>query len=313
VGEGSSEPAAEAARPTREKAARVVGIALIGLMSPPVALIVAGARTRWAFLQVLVLVVAVPVYRFRPEHPRFLAYAFLGLLALLVGITLGQFALAVRSAGTAPRRSLGQWMRVAATSVGVYLALTIVVLVLLVLRETELEPFRIPSPGTFPGLVPGDQILVDKRRDRHASRGDLVVFLMPDTGEPYVKRVIGIGGDVVETAGHEVRLNGTPLPQEPSPEGCGVPLSGRERGGCVFEVMPSGRRYLVLLGEPRGEPSHRTLAPDEIFVLGDNRDNSLDSRDFGAVHAERIVGRALVIWLSFADGRMSWSRIGLEL
>jgi signal peptidase I len=313
VGEESEETSGDTTRSTRRRRVRVVGIALIGLLSPPVALIVAGARTRWAFLQVLVLVVAVPVYRCRPEHPRFLAYAFLGLGALLVAVTVGQFVLAVRSAATTPRRSLREWMRVAATSVAVYLALMLVVIVLLVLRQTELEPFRIPSTGTVPGLIPGDQILVDKRAERQLSRGDLVVFFTPGNGEPYVKRVIGIGGDVVETYGHEVRLNGMPLAQEPSPEGCGVPLAGRERGRCVFEVLPSGRRYRVLLDEPRGETRLNTLAPDEIFVLGDNRDNSYDSRHFGAVRAEKIIGRPLVIWLSFADGRMSWSRIGLEL
>jgi signal peptidase I len=298
--------------------AKVAGVALIGLVSPPVALIVAGVRARWALLQLLVVAAAVPVYRFRPERPRFLAYAFLGLMAMLIGITVGQFVVAVRRAATAPRRNWRLWMGVAARSVGVYVLLLLGVVVLLILRTHVLEPFRIPSRSMLPTLLPGDMILVDRRAGIPVRRGEVIVYRMKrhdaDGPETWLKRGVAIEGDVVETRRHEVLINGTALQHVECP--CAPDIPKHPGDECVTEQPAgSGSPYALLWSEFQypGDWGPRTLERGEIFVLGDSRDNSLDSRQFGPIQESSVAGRALVVWFSWWDGRPRWSRIGHAL
>jgi len=138
------------------------------------------------------------------------------------------------------------------------------------------ETFRLPSNSMSPTLVAGDYILVDTWRYSEVDPqfGDLVVFYSPDQpGVSYVKRVIGVPGDSLELRNNALYLNGKLIKES----------------------------YVFLAGgSPQYYRNHKqaTIAPDEYFVLGDNRDNSRDSRFFGPVSRENIKGRVAHRWYS---------------
>ncbi|MBI1402713.1 MAG: signal peptidase I [Porphyrobacter sp.] len=221
----------------------------------------------------------------------------------------------------------------------------------LVFRTLVFSPFSIPSESMLPRLMNGDYLLAAKwpygwsreslpfrlplpegRLLGHApQRGDIVIFKHPVDGRDYIKRVIGLPGDSVGTAGGRVVLNGKPLPQRPTSDFL-VPLSpntgcawggdpGRAADGreaCVYhrlrETLPGGKSYDVLdFGTTAGDDiAPRTVPQGMIFVMGDNRDNSRDSRwpaaagdAVGMVPESLLVGRAmLVVWST--DGSAEW-------
>jgi signal peptidase I len=143
----------------------------------------------------------------------------------------------------------------------------VAVLAVLALRAFVAEPFRIPSESMAPALHPGDQALVTKVGT--PARGDLVAFHAPRTGEILLKRVVAVGGDTV----------------------------GLEDGVLVVD----GRQVREPYTDPDAIDSVYfgpvKVRPGTIFVMGDNRANSDDSRDFGAVPTDRIIGRAVArVW-----------------
>jgi signal peptidase I len=143
---------------------------------------------------------------------------------------------------------------------------------LLVVRLVVLEPFRIPSESMAPTLVAGDQVLVDKRayRGHVPRRGDLAVFHAPRTGEILLKRVVAVGGDLVGIEDGVLVVDGR-RPPEPY-------------------VADPDAIDSVYFGPVR-------VRPGTVFVLGDNRGNSEDSREFGAVPTGRLIGRVRArIW-----------------
>jgi signal peptidase I len=149
--------------------------------------------------------------------------------------------------------------------------LALAVLAVVLLRVFVLEPFRIPSDSMAPTLVAGDQVLVDKRAYSGGAprRGDLAVFRAPRTGEILLKRVVAVGGDTVGIEDGVLVVDGR-RPREPYADP---------------DAIDS-----VYFGPVR-------VRPGTVFVLGDNRANSEDSRDFGAVPADRMIGRVRArIW-----------------
>jgi signal peptidase I len=187
-------------------------------------------------------------------------------------------------------------------------------------REHQLEPFRLPSVSMVPTLLPGDCLLVDHRASGPA-RGELILFRPErgsgvDVGMPWIKRVVAVAGDVVETRGHEVLVNGAPLVHIERPCAPGTPTPPGTR--CMSETLSSGQSHGLLWKQARPEVWHvalgpRTLGPDEVFVLGDNRDDSIDSRHIGPIPRGAVMGRVVVVWFSWWEGKSRWSRIGLEL
>jgi len=200
-----------------------------------------------------------------------------------------------------------------------------VILVVLILRSFLMEPFRIPSGSMMPTLLIGDFIMVNKfsyglrlpvtnyklLELGEPSRGDVVVFRFPKEPEiDYIKRVIGLPGDVIGYSNKQIYVNGKAVNQEF--------LSPYEGVGSGFNM--TGNR---LHKEQLGEVSHHILVdPDrlsqygeftvpagEYFVMGDNRDNSNDSRFWGFVPEQNLVGKALLIWMNWDDG-IGWGRIG---
>jgi signal peptidase I len=143
------------------------------------------------------------------------------------------------------------------------------VVALVLIRAFVAEPFRIPSQSMEPTLAPGDQALVDKLSGHSPHRGDLVAFHAPRTDEVLLKRVVAVAGDTVGLEDGVLVVNGRRI-REP------------------FVDYPSIDS--VYFGPVR-------VRAGTVFVMGDNRANSEDSRDFGAVPTDRIIGRAVArIW-----------------
>ena len=208
-------------------------------------------------------------------------------------------------------------------------ALFPVLLFVVVLRGFIAEPFKIPSNSMMPTLLTGDFILVNKFSyglrlpvlrtkilDTGApERGDVVVFRYPvDPTQDYIKRVVGLPGDEISYHGHELRVNGELVASTPAGTYAGQG-SGREMTGAeVLTESLGGVQHRVLqwpLAPYARRPGDGTWRVPEghYFMMGDNRDNSEDSRFWGFVPEDHLVGRAFVIWLH-VDGGMDFSRIG---
>ena len=178
----------------------------------------------------------------------------------------------------------------------------------LVLRSFLYEPFQIPSSSMVPTLQVGDYILVNKYRYglrlpvtrtkvwdvSSPKRGDVMVFYPPHANDQYyIKRVIGIPGDRVQYRNKQLTVNGQPIPNEWLAE---MPGSRRIRVG--LEEPREGRGHLIQLDELRPARNFSVMVrPGHYFMMGDNRDNSSDSRVWGQVPERDIVGEAVAIWM----------------
>jgi signal peptidase I len=207
-----------------------------------------------------------------------------------------------------------------------------VILVVFVVRSFVVEPFKIPSGSMVPTLLVGDFILVNKfdygirlpitntkvTEGRPLQRGDVVVFRYPkDESVDYIKRVIGLPGDVVAYEDKQLTINGKPVPETPLPD-----YFDEERIGYAkqFEEDLDGRKNRIL-NNPAVPPfivgaedfPYRDnckydargvtckVPPGNYFMMGDNRDNSADSRYWGFAPDKNIVGRAFFIWMNFSN------------
>jgi signal peptidase I len=202
-----------------------------------------------------------------------------------------------------------------------------VLLIVLVIRSFLFEPFRIPSPSMTPTLLTGDFIFVNKFAYGlrlpvintkivdlgEPERGDVVVFRLPsDPSVNYVKRVVGLPGDVVDyhPANKRLTINGESIPIE---------LAGpyKEEPGTVQGWEQLGdHRHRVLLTQGMLTRGGRFEVPaGHYFVMGDHRDNSEDGRyeAVGYVPEGNLVGRATGIWMNWrrpSEGGPQWNRIG---
>ena len=178
-------------------------------------------------------------------------------------------------------------------------------------RANVVEAFYCPAESMAPSILRGDRFLVNKLAYRRGEpdRGDILVFLNPqDRQINYVKRLIGLPGDRVEVRAGEVYLNGQKLPHEPADESK-LRSAHQPEGEQAFYESNGGRRYLILRGTAESETADypETVVPaGHVFVLGDHRDRSKDSRAFGFVPLGDVKGRAEYIYLPAA----SWSRFG---
>ncbi|MFP4559794.1 MAG: signal peptidase I [Thiohalorhabdus sp.] len=205
-----------------------------------------------------------------------------------------------------------------------------VILVVLLIRSFVVEPFKIPSGSMLPTLRIGDFILVNKfeyglrlplagyklTEGSAPERGDVIVFQFPeDRGVDYIKRIVAVPGDRLEFRDDTLVVNGEPVPRTADGR-----FSYREpREGTVhanrFEERTDEHRYHVLYTENRqGRSINEPIRVPEgqYFVMGDNRDNSNDSRFWGTVPERNILGKAFMIWWSW-DGQENaprWGRLG---
>jgi signal peptidase I len=222
---------------------------------------------------------------------------FLVAFLCVVAIALGALIDSIASAAALPAPRTGR-------------AIVVVLLVFaggrglgLAAKHWLAEAFNIPSAAMLPTLAVGDQIMV-KKGMRSLERGAAVVFRYPaDPKVSYVKRVIGVGGDVVEIHAGVVSVNGHELPQTPFGE-CPPPAIA----GCkVLRETDGSRSYSIMFDGPAlGEDLRQTVPPGQLFVLGDNRNNSSDSRVWGFVPVENLLGTAVFVYYSVTGT----SRIG---
>lgn len=204
-----------------------------------------------------------------------------------------------------------------------------VVLLVLVLRSFVAEPFRIPSGSMMPTLKVGDFILVNKfayglrlpvfhdkiLKNGEPKRGDIVVFRPPwSPGQDWIKRVVGLPGDKVVVRGEKVYVNGKLVPAQPIGPYAGDVSDPEDAyvmryGGQVLDENLDGVHHKIiempiLNNSPAGAPDVPNADNPEVvpqhcyFVMGDNRDNSEDSRYHGCVPEKDLVGKAFFIWLS---------------
>jgi signal peptidase I len=204
----------------------------------------------------------------------------------------------------------------------------VAVFVALLLRAFVVEAFQIPSGSMIPTLEVGDHIFVSKFsyglsipftdtkifQYAEPKRGDVIVFKYPlDHSVDYIKRVVGLPGDVLEMRQEELYINGKPVPREKSNLPCDMgevtEASEREHPTNLFDECETwnetlGTKRHETIQEPGrgGRDFPRTVVPPgKLFVMGDNRDNSSDSRVWGFVDENLVKGRALVIWWSRAE------------
>lgn len=174
------------------------------------------------------------------------------------------------------------------------------------LRAQVVEAFYIPSTSMAPGILQGDRVLVNKLAHGSSGpqRGDVVVFRAPGQRQQnYVKRVVALAPDRVAVRGNDVYVNGTKLHRETS----AATLRGG-KGSVSFETN-SGHRYGLLLAEvdqPVADYPETTVPKDHVFVLGDNRNISRDSRAFGSIPLGDVVGPVQYIYYP----TVTWRRFG---
>ena len=187
------------------------------------------------------------------------------------------------------------------------------------IRQWLVEAFQMPSGSMVPTLLVGDHVFVKKGRSSVA-RGDVIAFEFPvDRSTNYMKRVVAVGGDVIEVRDGVPSINGIPLAHEPIAQPCSfrdesASFAGAEPEPCTLvRETNAGRSYTIVFEpEHRAMDQPRTVIPDgHVFVMGDNRDNSYDSRKWGTVPVDHIKGTATVTWWSKAPGGpVRWSRVG---
>jgi signal peptidase I len=209
-----------------------------------------------------------------------------------------------------------------------------VILIVFVIRSFLVEPFRIPSGSMMPNLFNGDFILVNKFSFgvrlpvvnqkviglADPKRGDVVVFRFP--GDPsinYIKRVVGVPGDHVVYRRKRLYINGVPMEQSGSQAFSSAHISAAM--GEVQRVAEDldGRRHdILLVGRAEDGFSEFRVPTGHYFVMGDNRDQSNDSRYWGFVPDQHLVGKAFLVWFSLDTvgndkwlwQRVLWGRIG---
>lgn len=198
--------------------------------------------------------------------------------------------------------------------------------VALVIRTLLVEPFNIPSGSMIPTLLVGDYLFVSKYSygySKHSlplspdifdgrifedipERGDVAVFKVPtDNSTDYIKRVIGLPGDTIQVRDGILFINENAVERQPMGPASRFVEGGAGASGFVFTefLPPDGRPHLIR--EERDEDGTKvfTVPPGHYFMMGDNRDNSQDSRSLvGFVPAENLVGRAEFIFFSVAPG-----------
>ncbi len=191
-------------------------------------------------------------------------------------------------------------------------AIIIAILIAVVVRALIVQAYKIPSQSMVPTLLVGDHLLVNKfiygvkipllRRTiipvTDPKRGDIVVFIYPqDRSKDFIKRVIGVGGDKIEIRNKKILINDRPY---------------EDRNGVYSDPVS----YPAIV-QPRDNFGPVTVPKNALFVMGDNRDQSLDSRFWGFVELKDVEGKAMIIYWSWNSDSQSnplkkirWERLG---
>lgn len=281
-------------------AGRRLGAVVAGLLMTGAGQFVLGnARRGWTYVGLSLassLVMAAAAF----VSPTLMATVMLWSFALFL-FSLFDVAIARPAAIYPPGRAL------AAILIGVFLVTRIHPFVI---RAFVIEAFRIPSGSMNPTLLSGDHVFLDKI-DRAPDRGDVIVYELPtDRSKEYVKRVIGLPGDVIETRGDTLSVNGEEQPH------VFVEDTKVHQADCqliparISEETLGGARTYRILDLPHHESEvldgRWTVPEGELFVMGDNRDNSMDSRSGHTVPLDHVRGVGLFVYFS-------WDNCGMRL
>ena len=186
-------------------------------------------------------------------------------------------------------------------------AIIVAIVLALFIRTFVVQAFKIPSGSMKQTLLIGDHILVSKFiygvklpfsditviPIKKPKRGDIIVFKFPeDPGKDFIKRVIGVAGDVVEVRNKQVYINNM--------------LLNHDHG------IHTDPRIIPGVFQPRDNFGPVTVPPTSLFVMGDNRDHSYDSRFWGFVDLKAVKGKAFIIYWSWDNGSFGvrWNRLG---
>jgi signal peptidase I len=200
-----------------------------------------------------------------------------------------------------------------------------VLLFVLVIRSFVFEPFRIPSGSMEPTLLQGDFIFVKKFsyglrlpvsetkivETGSPKRGDVIVFRLPaNPSVNYIKRVVGLPGDVIRYDRHRLTINGQLMDLDP-------PVTRASGNGSIHHEQLFDRRHQIKVLFPGSRENGEYTVPDGYyFMMGDNRDNSTDSRfeQVDVIAEEFLVGEAVLVWMHM-DGFSwpDWGRIGTSI
>ncbi|WP_417317550.1 signal peptidase I [Emcibacter sp.] len=222
------------------------------------------------------------------------------------------------------------WLEFAST-------VALAVLIAIVFRSFVYQPFTIPSESMLKNLMVGDYLLVSKFSygyshhslpfspplfsgrflESPVERGDVVVFRLPrDPGVYYIKRILGLPGDRIQMKKSVLYINDKPVKRERLEDYVRIRNGREERFGQYRETLPNGKSYTTLdMGYFPGSRADDTpvykIPEGHYFGIGDNRDNSKDSRlpkseGVGYIPSENIIGRAEVLTLSFDDQAKLW-------
>jgi signal peptidase I len=182
-------------------------------------------------------------------------------------------------------------------------------------REYVYEAFLIPTRNMSPNFLTGDRVLVNKRpfRDGFPQRGDVIVFRTPspEVGHAWIERVIGVAGDRIVIKGREIEVNGKKLEHERVPRDSIAQIRRQVEGNVHYESN-ADRRYRVLhaddpLDKSATDEINVTVPDRSVFVIGDNRDRSRDSRHIGSIHVGDVIGYVDYIYFPAE----TWSRFGV--
>jgi len=208
-----------------------------------------------------------------------------------------------------------------------------VILIVFALRSFVFEPFRIPSGSMIPTLLVGDLVLVNKftyglrlpvlgtrlTAGKPIARGDVIVFRYPlNPSEDYIKRVVGLPGDEVVYFNKRLTINGQPVTETPASDFFDVSTTAYYK---QFDEQLGQVRHAIILNDQRPafveggvqnfpfrdqcsytiEGLTCKVPAGHYFVMGDNRDDSADSRYWGFVPVDNVVGRAFIVWMNFGN------------
>ncbi len=178
-------------------------------------------------------------------------------------------------------------------------AIALALIFALVIRTFVVQAFRIPSGSMMETLLVGDQILVDKLvyKFREPERGEIIVFVYPkDPSRDFIKRLIGLPGDKLEVRNRVVYINDKPLGES--------------------YVFHEDDEFIATY--PRDNFGPIAIPAGKYFMMGDNRENSMDSRWWGFLDKDKVIGRAFIIYWSrdisrFMPTGIRWNRFGMLL